>query len=268
MAPGWRIPLAELSFDERLSLHLLAAPGRIARRAARVDSRTFQVNGRALTVAALSVGVGMACSAWLDSGPISVVSAQDVTADRSESNEEWTHPVTPWGDPDLQGMWPIAHLIGTPMERPVQYGNRRFMTDEEFAEVLARVEQRNTRYDEEIRSNRMGGGHWAEPTEALRLTSLIVDPPDGRFPALTEAGAEKAKTMSGSYYQDENFDDLTDFDSWDRCITRGLPVSMLPRNYNNGIRIHQAPGYVVISLEMAHESRIVPLDGRAPLDPA
>ena len=72
--------------------------------------------------------------------------------------------------------------------------------------------------------------------------------------------------MGGSYYQDV-FDDISDFDSWDRCITRGLPVSMLPRNYNNGIRILQSPDYVVIALEMAHEARIIPVDGRAPLDP-
>ena len=185
----------------------------------------------------------------------------------SAGSADWTHPTTDWGDPDLQGMWPIAHLIATPMQRPEQFGERRLMTDEEFAEVVERVNQRNTRYDEEIRNNKMGGGHWAEPTEALRLTSLIVDPPNGRFPALTEAGVAKAATMSGSYYQNDNFDDISDFDSWDRCITRGLPVSMLPRNYNNGIQIVQSPGYVVINIEMAHEARIIPLDGRAPLDP-
>src|SRR5690606_26826612 len=113
----------------------------------------------------------------------------------SAGDADWTHPMTEWGEPDLQGMWPIWHLIGTPMERPERYGDRRYMTDEEYAEVLARVEQRNTRYDEEIRNNRMGGGHWAEPTQALRLTSLIVDPPNGRFPALSEAGKAKAATM-------------------------------------------------------------------------
>jgi len=64
------------------------------------------------------------------------------------------------------------------------------------------------------------------------------------------------------------FDKPTDFDSWDRCITRGLPPSMFPFNYNNGIQIVQAPNYVVIRLEMIHETRIVPVDGRAPLDPA
>src|SRR5690606_12641586 len=212
----------------------------------------------------LGVAAGMAC------GAVSTVYAQGgVSGDGAAAeNGGWSHPMTEWGDPDLQGMWPIAHLIGTPMQRPEQYGDRRFMTDEEFAEVLERVNQRNTRYDEEIRNNRMGGGHWAEPTQALRLTSLIVDPPNGRFPELTEAGIAKAATMSGSYYQDDDFDDISDFDSWDRCITRGLPVSMLPRNYNNGIQIIQSPGYVVINIEMAHEARIIPVDGRPPLDPA
>jgi len=222
------------------------------------------VNARIMAAAAVSVGVAICVSSCSESEPISVAAAQSPVAG-SESNESWTHPRTAWGDPDLQGMWPIAHLIATPMQRPEQFGERRLMTDEEFAEVVERVNQRNTRYDEEIRNNKMGGGHWAEPTEALRLTSLIVDPPNGRFPELTEAGVAKAATMGGSYYQDV-FDDIADFDSWDRCITRGLPVSMLPRNYNNGIQIIQSPGYVVINIEMAHEARIIPVDGRAPLD--
>ena len=64
------------------------------------------------------------------------------------------------------------------------------------------------------------------------------------------------------------FEKPTDFDTWDRCITRGLPPSMFPFNYNNGIEIHQAPGYVIVRLEMVHEARIIPVDGRAQLDPA
>jgi hypothetical protein len=73
--------------------------------------------------------------------------------------------------------------------------------------------------------------------------------------------------MRGSYKPGQTvFDGPDDFDSWDRCITRGLPVSMLPRNYNNGIRIMQFPGYVVIVLEMAHETRIIPTTKHPPLD--
>jgi hypothetical protein len=179
----------------------------------------------------------------------------------------WTQPVTAWGEPDLQGMWPIYHLIGTPFERPEAYGERRSMNDEEYAAVVERVAERNARYDEEIEHNQMGGGHWAENTEAMRLTSLIVDPPNGRLPALTEAGKALAAKM-GSGWNETVFDGIDDFDSWERCITRGLPVSMLPRNYNNGIRIVQSPGFVAIALEMAHETRIIPTDGRPPLDAA
>ncbi len=75
--------------------------------------------------------------------------------------------------------------------------------------------------------------------------------------------------MHGSYKPGQTvFDTPNDFDSWDRCITRGMPVSMEPRNYNNGIRIMQSPGYVEILLEMAHEVRIIPTDGRPALDPS
>jgi hypothetical protein len=63
------------------------------------------------------------------------------------------------------------------------------------------------------------------------------------------------------------FDSVNDFDTWDRCITRGMPVSMLTRNYNVGIRVMQSPGYVVILLEMAHEARVIPTDGRPFIDP-
>ena len=95
----------------------------------------------------------------------------------------------------------------------------------------------------------------------------MIDPPNGRFPELTAKGKELYDQMRGSYKPGQTvFDSPEDFDSWDRCITRGLPVSMLPRNYNNGIRIMQFPGYVVILLEMAHEARIIPTDGRPPLD--
>jgi hypothetical protein len=115
----------------------------------------------------------------------------------------------------------------------------------------------------------MGMGHWAETTtrtEAARLTSLISYPTDGQLPALTARGEDLAPTFRSDDTQTV-FDSVNDFDAWDRCITRGLPASMLPFNYNNGIRIHQAPGYVVIELEMIHEARVVPL-GLPPLDPA
>jgi len=174
--------------------------------------------------------------------------------------DERKAPRTEWGDPDLRGTWPIWHLIGTPLERPVELGERRVLNDAEFAAVEEQVATRNSRYDDEIGSNKMGGGHWAEPTSALRLASLIVDPPNGRLPELTAIGQRKAAEF-GSSWSTSVFDSIDDFDPWDRCITRGLPVSMLPRNYNNGIQIFQSPGFVVIRLEMV-DRRVIPVDDR------
>jgi hypothetical protein len=105
---------------------------------------------------------------------------------------------------------------------------------------------------------------------ALRITSLIVDPPDGQFPELTEYGVQLQERMRSSYKPGQTvFDVISDFSAWDRCITRGMPASMEPRNYNNGIQIMQSPGYVVLILEMAHEARVIPTDGDMdPMDPA
>jgi hypothetical protein len=205
---------------------------------------------------------GLGCALQLLSSGFATANAQSPAPDPG-----WEHPMTPWGEPDLRGGWPIAHMISTPLERPPEYGTRRFMNDEELATVAASVEARNTRYEEETENNKMGGGHWAEPTEVVGLTSMIVDPPNGRLPEMTETGKALAAAM-GSGWVNTVFDSIDDFDSWDRCITRGLPVSMLPRNYNNGIAIIQSPGWVAITLEMAHETRLIPTDGRAPLDPA
>jgi hypothetical protein len=193
-----------------------------------------------------------------------------VAADGAAPPAGWQHPRTEWGDPDLRGSWPIINLISTPLQRDPKYGERELLTDEEYAATQERLEARNERYEEEIESNKMGMGHWAEAShniDAARLTSLIVEPENGRFPELTERGKELAAQMKSSW-SSTVFDSYTDFDTWDRCITRGLPPAMFPVNYNNGIEIHQAPGYVVVRLEMIHETRVIPVDGRAGLDPA
>jgi hypothetical protein len=179
------------------------------------------------------------------------------------AGKNWTPPKTPWGDPDLQGIWPLNHLIATPFQRPEKYGDRRLMTDEEFAAAQKSAQARNERFESGAIPQADSG------TQVLRLTSLMSEPSNGRFPALTPKGKELYDQIHGSYKPGQTvFDSPDDFDSWDRCITRGLPVSMLARNYNNGIRIMQSPGYVLIVLEMAHEVRIIPTDGRPALDPS
>jgi hypothetical protein len=175
-------------------------------------------------------------------------------------------PRTAWGDPDLTGSWPIDKLNGTPVQRPESFGDRRFLSDEEFAERVERLRGLNARYDEEIATNKMGIGHWAEMGQPNRLTSLIIEPANGRLPPLTPEGERRSAAMTSSW-SNIAFDEVSDFNALDRCITRGMPASMFPFMYNSGMEIMQAPGYVVIRLELVHETRIVPVDGRASLAP-
>jgi hypothetical protein len=181
----------------------------------------------------------------------------------SAAAEQWKQTKTPWGDPDLQGSWPISHLMATPLQRPAQYGDRITFTEEELAQQRKVVESQNTRYAEEDKQGRISMGHWVEETALPTQTSLIVDPPNGQLPPQTEAGKRLSAAM-GSDWNREVFDSVNDFGTWNRCITRGLPNGMFPNPYNNGIQLVQAPGYVVINMEMIHESRIIPIGNNVP----
>ena len=109
-----------------------------------------------------------------------------------------------------------------------------------------------------------------DPTFPQRQTSLIVDPPNGKLPDMTAEGKRLSALMKSSWAlpgETQTWDWVDDFDSWDRCITRGMPSSMMPFRYNNGVEIMQAPGYVILNMEMIHEARIVPVDGRPGISP-
>jgi hypothetical protein len=178
--------------------------------------------------------------------------------------QAWSPPKTPWGDPDLQGTWPLDQLGRTPLQRPAQYGDRLYLTDEEYKKALASAAVGLKAAAKEEHDNKLGAGHWFEYGEPLRQTSLIVEPANGRLPPLTAKGKQLAAAMKSSWTE-KVFESPDDFNSLDRCITRGMPSSMIPFPYNNGVRIFQSPGYVVIQLEIVHETRIIPLDGSPPL---
>jgi hypothetical protein len=197
-------------------------------------------------------------------GLIAAIAIAATAALAADAAKPYSPPKTPWGDPDIQGMWPVGHLTGTMLERPSKYGDNMYLSDEEYATTKKRMTQFQHLYDNEIKNNKLGMGHWAEVGDPQRRTSLIVDPKNGRLPELTALGKERSAKMRSSW-QPIEFDTPADFDSWDRCITRGMPASMFPFQYNNGVQIIQAPGYVVVNLEMIHEARIVPLDGRPPM---
>jgi hypothetical protein len=228
-----------------------------------------------------------------------------------ETPKGWVHPRTAWGDPDLTGIWPIAHGLnlvrncpraggpgrggpggggrgaaaGAPPAAPAPAASAAppcdpnnpplFKTEDAYrAEVerALRVRKEGDNATQLLAKGDFGGalqGGVTDPTFPERQTSMIVDPPNGKLPELTEEGKRRSALMRSSWslgpQEKQIWDTSTDFDSWDRCITRGMPTSMMPYRYNNGINIFQAPGMVVLSLEMIHEDRIIYTDGRPPL---
>jgi hypothetical protein len=169
-------------------------------------------------------------------------------------------PRTPWGHPDLQGIWNNSTI--TPLERPRAFAGREFLTAAEAAQLDAAAAER---YDERPQDAAQDvdaayNQVWWDRgnTVASHRTSLIVDPPDGRLPALTPEGrtraTEIARRLRGVTEGPE------DRNLAERCLTRGAPK--LPGGYNNNFQIVQTPTYVVIMQEMIHEARIIPLDGR------
>jgi hypothetical protein len=171
------------------------------------------------------------------------------------ANPKWTAPKLAWGHPDLEGIWTSDDMRGVPMSRPAQFGTRRSLTDEEFA-ARARERAEARRVDDA----RTGTFRNEEGSRDFGYTSMVIDPADGRIPALTaEARTRPAARGTGGVGP---FNTIDDFSLWDRCITRGLVGSWLPVVYGNGTRIIQTPDSVIIAHEMVHETRVIPLDGR------
>jgi hypothetical protein len=201
-----------------------------------------------------------------------------LAANAQESAKAYRAPRTSWGDPSLEGKWPGTNMGSVPLQRPESLGTRNVLTDAEFAERQAQAErvvaEDNADFDFDNPSvpfGQVGGGqsppqHWFERGEAQRQASLLVDPPNGRLPALTAAAQKReAERRSKAGGPPASY---TDFTLYERCITRGVVGTVMPGGYNNGNQIFQAPGYVTIVNEMIHETRVVPLDGRPHVSPA
>jgi hypothetical protein len=172
---------------------------------------------------------------------------------------------TPWGDPDLQGSWSNSTIV--PLERPDEYKGKASLTNEEMRE-------RFQKHRESLFAKRSGDTGfysevWWEWGKDTNRTSLIVDPPDGKLPALTPEAQELAKrrsfaTSGGWCTRSGGCEDPTswlDMDSFDRCITRSLPGAMMPGFYGHYYQILQTPDHVAIRIELIHDVRIIPLRG-------
>jgi hypothetical protein len=180
---------------------------------------------------------------------------------------------TPWGDPDLQGVWNDA--TSTPLQRPDHIGSKDVLTDEEAAEFqkeLANDLDRDRRDGgAAVDVNRAYNEHWMD-SRRLKITpdhrtSLIVDPPDGRIPALVPLSPEREKAKAARAAANARFNaglpnTYLDMSLPVRCIIRTDSPPYLPTIYNNDFQIFQSPGYVVIAPEMIHSARVIPLDGR------
>jgi hypothetical protein len=175
----------------------------------------------------------------------------------------WTPRLTPWGDPDLQGNFTNKDETA-PFERPAELGTRAVLTDEEFAEREKRAQEQHAQRQNPVPNPESRGinpgGEWLEYRAASRRTSLLVDPPDGRLPPQTEAAKQRAAAREEARRGRGPADSYEDRSLYDRCISRGLPGSMMPVIYGNSYRIVQAPGVVAISYEMIHETRLIPVD--------
>jgi hypothetical protein len=176
-------------------------------------------------------------------------------------------PRTPDGKPDLQGVWTSATL--TPLERPADLGNKQFFTKEEAVQWTKQFLQTNNRDrrdgSAQVDVGRAYNEFWFSRGDTVvptLRTSLIIDPPDGRIPALTPDGQQRAAARA-ERQRLHPADGPEDRSLAERCIN--WPVAgppMVPGGYNNNYQIVQGPGYVTIVVEMIHDVRTIPTDGR------
>jgi len=185
-----------------------------------------------------------------------------ITAFGEQPAPSYTVGRTPWGEPNLQGVWSSDDTAGIPLQRPEQFGNRLYLNEQEYAERAKQVESGVDRAENEATSS----FRQDFARRAFWQTSLIVDPADGRLPAYTPEGMQRP--MPRGTYGNGPLDSYTDFSLYERCITRGIAGSTLRVVYGNGQRIVQSPGVVAVSYEMIHDTRLLYTDGRPHINQA
>lgn len=211
---------------------------------------------RSLTTLAVAVG----CAAL-------PAAAQTLAANSAKSApaKKWTLPRMPDGKPNLQGIWSNASSV--PLERPKELGAKEFYTEEEMEALAKRggrqgdaVNVGEVHYD----MSQYGLDRASAKIPANRRTSLIIGPEGHVPPMIPEAAERNAKIAAAA--RGHEWDGAENRGLSERCILWGNEgPPMLPQGYNSNLQITQGPGYVAIMIEMIHDVRIIPTDGRAPL---
>jgi hypothetical protein len=192
----------------------------------------------------------------------------------SVAAQRYTPPRTPWGDPQLAGVYSNDDETGVPFERPAQFEGRR-LEDISPQELVALNKQRNEQFNAGVAGTEFAGG--IRPPTHLIFDSferhnssawLVVDPPDGKVPPLTAEALQRrnqpvtglGRGVSSNVNPIGPFDSYEDLGLYDRCITRGIPSSMMPAGYGSYYEIIQGKDSVALRYEMIHEHRVVPID--------
>jgi hypothetical protein len=221
----------------------------------------MRMNPRRLAIAIAAV-IGVTAASPLSAqqnDSLKAISSQLMTPAKG-----FVQPKTEWGEPDISGVWTSDAALGIPRERPAKYGNRAFLSDDEFAEVQKADTDRRKRGENAVGAFRNDD---AWKTKSFRQTSLVIEPEDGHTPAFTPDALKRTATRDRGSFGEGPFNTPLDFTLYDRCITRGIVGSIMPVVYGNGNRIVQAPGQVVLSYEMIHDTRVIYTDGRSHVSP-
>jgi hypothetical protein len=196
--------------------------------------------------------------------PAPAALAQTRTTGAVRAARTYTPPRTPWGDPEIAGVFTNNDESLIPFERPAQFEGRK-LEDITPSELEQLRDERSDQREEADRNRAEFRSpiHWFENFFPKNSRAwLVTDPPDGKVPPQTDEARQRTAVRAQARRGRGPADSYEDRSLYDRCITRGLPGSMMPAIYGNAYQIHQGPGYVAIRYEMVNETRVIPLDGR------
>jgi len=192
------------------------------------------------------------------------VAAASLMALPLAAQQHYTAPRTPWGDPDIQGNYTNLTEAGTPLEKPKELEGRNLseITGEELRAIKRQAAERTI--SAFLGPTEAPDNWWQVAYRQIEHGAqawLIIDLPDGKIPPLTPEAQRKQQAAAEARKRNTRgpADSYTDRSLYDRCITRGFPNSGMPTIYGNSSHITQGPGYVAITYEMIHDTRIIPL---------